>query len=114
MADPLEIIKDAVLTSVEFIHDYVQLRFDGPCLTINAPFEVLVGKNTYVNGSPGYRDALCDRIGRCVRLADTIREERVEIEFDDLAKLLISLRPADQATPEAAVLQDGSERVYIW
>ena len=42
MSEPIEVLKGAALTSVEFVHDYVQLRFDDIRLTVNAPFDVLL------------------------------------------------------------------------
>jgi RHS repeat-associated protein len=41
--DPIngKILEGRMLSSVEFVHDYVQLWFDGPCLSVNAPFTIL-------------------------------------------------------------------------
>ena len=114
MTDPICILKSLALVSVEFVHDYVQLRFDGPCLTVNAPYVILVEGTSYKKGDPGYRDALCDRIERSVRNARTVPRHETRIEFDDNASLVISLKPEDQVSPEAVVLSLGSEQVYVW
>jgi hypothetical protein len=114
MIDPIQILVGTLLSSVEFVHDYVQLRFDGPCLTVNAPFKIVVGKQTYPKGEPGYRDALCERIGRSVLHAVTVYEKQIEITFDDRAGLHISLKPEDQVGPEAAVLSAQTMPTCVW
>ena len=113
MTDPLACIKGAVLSSVEFVHDYIQLRFDGPCLTVNAPFNIVVGGQRFQKGSPGYRDAVCERIGRTVKWAAVVLEQYVHIDFDDKSRLSISLSPGDHVGPEAAVLTDN-DKVVVW
>jgi len=113
MFDPIQVIQDAVLTSVEFVHDYVQLRFDGPCLTIHADYQIDVERRTFRKGSPGFRDALCERIGRLVKKGMTVPGERLELLFHDSAMLTISLRAEDRTGPEAAVLTDNIKQVYV-
>ena len=114
MTDQIQILIGALLSSVEFVHDYIQLRFDGPCLTVNAPFEVVVGGQAYKKGELGYRDALCERIGRSVRRATTVSEKQIELDFDDNTSLHISLKPQDQLGPEAAVLSGQSMPTCVW
>src|SRR5690242_9135647 len=56
---PLGPIHGSQLSSVEFVQDYVQLRFDGPCLTAITWPVVTVGQQRFRLETPGYRDALC-------------------------------------------------------
>jgi hypothetical protein len=42
VANPLELLEGTQLSSVEFVQDYVQLRFDGPTLTAVTPPRVCV------------------------------------------------------------------------
>jgi hypothetical protein len=113
MTELIETLRGARLTSVEFVLDYVQLRFDGPYLTINAPFEMEVAAHGYRKGASGYRDALCERLGRTVQGSLTVQDQELRIEFDDTSKLTISLKPEDQVSPEAVVLTDGA-KVCVW
>lgn len=112
--EPIQTLIGAQLTSVEFVQDYVQLRFDGPVLTVNAPFQILVQDRAYEKGSTGYRDALCERIGCHVQRAFTIPEQQLAIEFDGNSKLAISLKSEDQISPEAAILTQGATQICVW
>jgi hypothetical protein len=94
---------------VEFVHDYVQLRFDGPSLTIHAPAEVQRGDNTKRSGTPGYRDALCERIGSSVTSTELRQGEELYLRFADGAAIRISLRPQDSPGPEAIEFRDEKE-----
>jgi hypothetical protein len=114
MSDQIQILVGALLSSVEFVYDYVQLRFDGPCLTVNAPFEIHVGETAFKQNEVGYRDALCERIGKSVRAAYTVPERHIGIDFDDQSSIHISLRPRDQVGPEAAVLECKSFPTCVW
>ena len=114
MSEQSEVLIGSPLTSVEFVHDYIQLRFDGPTLTVNAPFRVLVRSGTFDKGATGFRDALCELIERVVRRSSTVPEQQFTIEFDDDSKLVVSLRPEDQVSPEAAILDQGSGQVCVW
>jgi len=71
LADTLKEVVGHVLSSVEFVEDYVQLRFDGPCVTASNPPAVTWGAESFGLTQAGDRDALCRRIG--------CRVERTEV-----------------------------------
>ena len=88
------------LSSVEFVQDFVQLRFDGPCITA---FTWPVVRSTSENlswGQPGYRDALCCQISRLVERTE-VDDQRVSIIFEGGAVFSVSLRDDDYRGPEA-------------
>jgi len=88
------------LSSVEFVHDYIQFRFDGPCLTaITSP--VLSTENGRVtDGDPGYRDGLCSEIG--IKVASVwVAHDELRIEFASSSAISVSLRDKDYLGPEA-------------
>jgi hypothetical protein len=116
MVDPLAILEGTTLSSIEFVQDYVQIRFNGPCLTITAPIKVFVGQRVYTNGCAGYRDMLCERIGKRLNQGFTLLGDRLDLQFDDGSKLSISLRAEDQSGPDAAVLVDDLKRqpMCVW
>ncbi len=101
MAIPLEIIVGEQLSSVEFVQDYVQLRFDGPNLTLFVWPSLHFPDRKIRFGEPGYRDELCGRIGLKVTLATICEDEDIVIKFDDGVELFVSLRAADRTGPEA-------------
>jgi hypothetical protein len=99
LADALRKLVDHVLSSVEFVADYVQLRFDGPTLTAYTTPAVVRNNEKYLWGEPGYRDALCGEIGH--QLRQIAVDEQVRLTFDDGVSVLISLRDEDYSGPEA-------------
>ena len=114
MVDALHSILGRRLSSVDFVEDYVQLRFDGVRLTINAPLSVTVAGSVYGRSSPTFAARLRDRIGQSVRGAATITDTRIVIELTDDATIEVSLQEADQVSPEAAVLTDENGHSVVW
>jgi hypothetical protein len=53
---PLSVLLGRQLSAVEFVQDYLQLRFDGPCLTAITHPRVSVGNRWWEWGISGYRD----------------------------------------------------------
>src|SRR4051812_3677690 len=92
-------IVGASLSSVGFVMDYIQFRFDGPCLTTLTLPSVRNGTSVLRAFGPGYRDALCGQIG--IEVADvTLTEEELTVQFLDSVAFVISLRD-DDTGPEA-------------
>lgn len=114
MTDCIELLLGRHLSSVEFVQDYVQVRFDGVCLTINAPFLVSAEGSVYRKHSPGFADSLRNRIGESVRKAYTIIDREIVIELTDSSTIEVSLAEADQVSPEAAVLVDEEGQTVVW
>jgi len=88
------------LSSVEFVRDYVQLRFDGPCLTaLNLPS---ISRDSIVvrSGDSGFRDELCAQIGVEVA-AVAISDEQLALTFNTSVTFSVSLRKEDYTGPEA-------------
>ena len=90
------------LSSVEFVQDYVQLRFDGPTLTCFTRPEVELRERTFRWGEPGYRDELCARIASKVVEVSVLSGDAIRIRFADGAEVKVSLRDADYRCAEAA------------
>lgn len=54
------------LSSVEFVQDYLQLRFDGPTINVNNPLTVKADKKVITSWNEGFRDLLCSQITKIV------------------------------------------------
>lgn len=108
--DALKPIKKKTLRSVEFVQDYVQLRFDGPTLTAYTWPHLTVGAKTFSLGNESYKEALCAQIGIQVRDTSVVQGRDLTIFFEDGAILTVSLRGEDYRGPEAVqfVSDDGS------
>lgn len=113
-ASPLQSIVGAKLSSVTFVMDYVQLGFDGPRLTAYVGPRVIVEGRAFAWGEPGFRDALCDRIGAIVREAELVENDAIRIVLGDGGVISISLKPEDAVGPEAAELTDSTGGSRFW
>lgn len=110
---PLTGIVGSQLSSVEFVQDYVQLHFDGPSLAAITHPVVAAGGTHFEWGSPGYRDALCERIGKTVQEVAVVGGRDIQIKFSDGPRILISLQPEDYRGPEAAVFIGAPGEAWV-
>ena len=86
--DPL-ISRD--LSSIEFVRDYMQFRFDGPTLTVLNDPKIYSTGNTWSAGSPGYRDTLVELIGKRVQEIRFRDARDLVVVFDGDATLVVPL-----------------------
>jgi hypothetical protein len=110
LQDGLRKLIGSKLSSVEFVMDYVQLRFDGPTLTAYTTPAVVRNDEKYAWDEPGYRDALCGQIGHL--LQEVSVDEQVKLTFDNAASVLISLRDEDYSGAEALYL--SLDKTHWW
>jgi len=59
-----EILPTEPLSQVVFIHDYLQLVFQGACFSIYNAAELRQGNNSLSQGKPGFCDGLVSLIGQ--------------------------------------------------
>jgi hypothetical protein len=96
----LEAIVGQELSAVEFVQDYVQLRFDGPLVSFFEWPDVFREEGSYAFGEPEYRNVLCALIEESVSAASVEEGEAIEIEFENGVTVRASLRPEDITGPE--------------
>lgn len=97
------------LSAVEFVSDFLRLRFDGPLLTLYAWPHVLLADFSIAFGEPEYRNALCAQIGEMVATAKLEELDALTIEFESGTVLALSLREEDLDGPESGTYsEDGS------
>jgi hypothetical protein len=104
-------IEGQELTAVEFVSDYLRLRFgeSGPMLTLHTWPHVLLADFSIAFGEPEYRNALCAQIGEMVAKASLEELEALTVEFESGTVIALSLREEDLAGPEAgSYSEDGS------
>jgi hypothetical protein len=113
---PFNILIGRDLSSVEFVRDYIQIRFDGPCLTaITDPF-ILVENKRYSRSDVGFCDMLLSFIGLQVEKAFVEENELIYIQFSGSRSINVSLKPEDYIVVEAAIfdLNDRSGESWVW
>jgi hypothetical protein len=97
------------LVAVEFVQDYLQLRFDGPLLTLYAWPHLLLSEYSIAFGEPEYRNALCALIGEKVEEATLEEGDSLTVKFENDVVIALSLREEDLDGPEAGrYSEDGS------
>lgn len=109
----LETLVGQTLSSVEFVQDYVQLRFDGPTLTAyTQPSVTHAGVTLRWNGQ-GYRDALCNQIGSHVAAVALGKDSLLVLEFDNQAAVSVSLKDEDYRGAEAVMFRSGGGDTFV-
>jgi hypothetical protein len=111
---PLHILLDTELSSIEFVRDYLQFRFDGPCLTAVSDPCIMVEDGLFHRTDAGFCDQLLRFIGLPVDSAAVIAGQGLRIGFKGGRSLHISLRPDSYAAAEAAIFMDGRGGYWVW
>ena len=83
------------------MQDYVQLRFDGPVLTMITWPVIELHDHELRWGEGGFRDGLCSQIGVKVVRAEILPGDSLQLEFSDGAIFKVSLRDEDYRAAEA-------------
>ncbi len=107
-------IVNEFLSSVEFVMDYVQLRFFSSTLSAFTSPEVREGPSVLRTGDSGYRDAICRRIGVVVREVEVREEQELVISFNDDSSFHVSLRAEDRIGPESSTFSSASGGFWVW
>ena len=89
------------LVAVEFVQDYLQLRFGDPLFTLYNWPHVLFPDYSVAYGEPEYRNALCAQIGEKVSNASLEEDDALTIEFESGVVFGLSLREEDLDGPES-------------
>lgn len=88
------------MSSVEFVQDYLQLRFDGPTINVMTRTTVKADGKESKSWDDQFRNMLCGQIAKIVVSAVLVPDEELKICFDDQSEVLISLKPKDFNGPE--------------
>src|SRR6185437_8329098 len=98
------------LVAVEFVQDFLQLRFTAPLFTLYDWPHVLLPEFSVAYGEPEYRNALCAQIGEKVVQASLEEGDALTIEFESGTVFGLSLREEDLDGPESGSYSEtGSE-----
>jgi len=111
----LTLLEGREMAAVTFLRAYVQLLFDGPYLNAYTMPQVKLNDTVFHPKTPGYRDALCEQIGKTVTATREELNKKLEIQFGDGTSIEISLKDEDRVCAEAAMLQaDAGKRWNVW
>jgi len=113
--NPLSILIDRELSSVEFVRDYLQIRFDGPVLTAFSDPELIVAGTIYKTETKEFCYLLTRCIGQVVVMATVEEGGAIRLGFRNGVLLNISLKTEDRLTVEAATFDDNlSGGWWVW
>jgi hypothetical protein len=112
--NPLVVLVGRSLSSVEFVRDYLQLRFDGPYLTAVVHPIIAFEGISYSWETSGYANILRRCIGSNVVNAFILEGQEARIEFDEGIVVSISLLEKDYVAAEAIIFDDGSNNWWAW
>lgn len=112
--NPLDMLTGRELSSVEFVRDYIQLRFDGPSLTVLTDPVLETADEEYTRTHFGFCDMLCNFIGDPVQ-ETSLNSEQLVLRFGANRKLKISLKPGDRIAKEAVIFYGiNGEKWWVW
>jgi hypothetical protein len=97
------------LKAVEFVEDFLQLRFDSPLFTLYGWPHVLLSDFSVAFGEPEYRNALCAQIGEKVVQASLEEGDALTIEFENGTVFGLSLREEDMDGPESGRYSENGD-----
>ena len=97
------------LKAVEFVEDFLQLRFGAPLLTLHDWPYVMLTDFSVGFGEPEYRNALCAQIGETVATATLEEDDALTIELSNGVVFGLSLREEDRDTPESGSYSKSGE-----
>lgn len=102
------------ISSVEFVRGYIQLRFDGACLsTFTLPTVRLLSGTTLLASSTGYADALVSLVGKAVEDAQQ-GEAGFHLLIAGGVVVSVSTSDADRRVAEAATLTTDGATIWSW
>ena len=108
----LRTLSGRTVTSIEFIHDYMQLRFGEATLTLNVYPKVIADNNVLRRGDPGYLEALHELLGATVR--DALADDLVaSVVFENRIRLSVDLKDRDFSYPERLVFTDEDGHIWV-
>lgn len=109
----LNLVLGKKLVAVSFVLNYITFQFENFNLAALARPLLVQGKDELSAEMPGYRDALCNQIGKTVVSASE-RPEKLEVTLMDDIKIVVPLDAAYPAGPEMANLSGKGPIFTAW
>lgn len=100
LLEALQKTSSRTLTSVEFVWDYVQIKFDDYVLTAITHPTIGKGGKFYNWQENNYKNILCEIIGNTLDSV-SLNDDKLCLFFSNLSTICISLLPEDYIGPEA-------------
>ena len=106
----ISILEGQELHAVEFVDDFLQLRFnDGALLTLYAWPSVILSEYSVSFGEPEYRNQLCAQIGEEIETAELEEGSTLTLKLTNEIVLALSLREEDLSGPNAGSFSETGD-----
>jgi hypothetical protein len=113
--NPLGVLINLELSSIEFVRDYLQFHFDGPVLNVYTDPELIANGQVYKRSSSEFCNLVLKCISQAVISASVIEDDEIKISFANGFVIKIPLSPEGYTDPESAVFTgDKPENWWVW
>lgn len=85
----LERLAGRQLSAVVFVQDYLQLQFDGDCMTLYVWPRLMLPQGICEFGQVSYRNELCGFIARQVQRAELLAGQYLRLIFEGTAAVVL-------------------------
>jgi hypothetical protein len=97
------------LSSIEFVQNYVQVRFDGITITALTFPSIMIEGKVYKSEMRDYKNTLYSLIGYTVTNFTFAQEDKLELILLDNIALTMSLRAEDYVAADAIIFTSESK-----
>jgi len=101
------------LSSVEFVRDYLQMRFDGHLLTVITHPSITKGNVKHFWDDPAFCTLLINCISKTVDAVQFAENMSLTLAFSNDTTITISLLDQDYRAAEAVIYQSKTEWISI-
>lgn len=101
------------LSEVAFVHDYLQLAFQGESYSIYNIAKLILNSNEWMQGDAGFCDALVGLLGQRVQEALNSSEHPLVLRFESGAQLLVLSGSLGARGPEAFQFVNRENQVIV-
>lgn len=111
--DSLNLLLDVELTEVNFVQNYLILKFDDFNLQIYIKSKIIVNQKTYKYTSMHFCFYLISCINKFVKKINFIENDSITLLFSNGVSLDISLKPKDYICPEAIYFINNPMKLWF-
>ena len=112
LQEVLEKLVGTALSSVVFVEDYVQLEWEGSCLSAYIMPTIVAAGRSITQTDPEFREMMYGLEGRLLERPQ-VTDEALNLFFSGGTVLSVSMRDADYVGPEALWYWQGDGLSYV-
>ena len=110
---PPNLVPTEALSQVVFVHDYIQLIFQGEGFSLYNRVGLTANDREYSQGSSGFADEMTRLIGQKVSAAGASNRSKLEIQFEAGSVIRLLSGQENENGPEAFQYNDGNGSIVV-